>query len=74
MTTTTDLATRDLLGNPLDDAERAVLEIYTGLIAALRRDDLPPCVAANLRAALAPVAIAVTDLGLRFEHLTDLGV
>lgn len=66
--------TTDLLGNPLTDAEHAVLEIYTGLRAALRRDDLPPCAAANLRAALAPVAVAVTDLGLCFEHLTDDGV
>lgn len=64
----------DLLGRPLADHERVVLEVYTGITAALRRDDLPPCVAANLRAALAPVAVAVTDLGLRFEHLTDLGV
>ncbi|MBC3191164.1 hypothetical protein H7X46_08835 [Pseudonocardia sp. C8] len=64
----------DLLGHPLADHERALLEVYTGLVETLSRDDLPPCVAANLRAALAPVAVAVTDLGLRFEHLTDLGV
>ncbi|MER5674603.1 hypothetical protein [Pseudonocardia alni] len=69
----TDRAT-DLLGAPLDDAEQALLDVYDRIVAALRRDDLPPCVAANLRAALAPVAVAVTDLGLRFEHLTDLGV
>lgn len=64
----------DLLGRPLADHERVVLEVYTGLTAALRRDDLPPCAAANLRAALAPVAVAVTDLGLHFDHLIDLGV
>ncbi|MEJ8279930.1 hypothetical protein [Pseudonocardia spirodelae] len=72
--TTPGGAPGDLLGAPLDDAERALLEIYDRIVAALRRDDLPPCVAANLRAALAPVAVAVTDLGLRFEHLTDLDV
>lgn len=64
----------DLLGAPLDDAEQALLDVYDRIVAALHRDDLPPCAAANLRAALAPVAVAVTDLGLRFEHLTDLGV
>lgn len=70
----TDLPDTDLLGHPLADHERVLLEVYTGITAALRRDDLPPCMAANLRAALAPVAVAVPDLGLRFEHLTDLGV
>lgn len=64
----------DLIGRTLTDAERCVLDVYTGLREALRRDDLPPCAAANLRAALAPVAVAVTDLGLRFEHLLDDGV
>lgn len=66
--------TTDLLGNPLEEHERAVLDLYTRLTGTLARDDLPPCVAANLRAALAPVAVAVTDLGLRFDHLTDVGV
>lgn len=61
----------DLIGRTLTDAERAVLDVYTGLRDTLRRDDLPPCAAANLRAALAPVAVAVTDLGLRFDHLLD---
>ena len=70
----TDPSITDLLGHGLDEPERAVLQIYTALSDAVQRDDLPPCVAANLRAALAPVAIAVTDLGLRFEHLTDLSV
>jgi hypothetical protein len=74
MTTGTDLTTTDLLGRPLTEHEHAVLDVYTRLIETLRRDDLPPCVAANLRSALAPVAVAVTDLGLRFEHLTDLAV
>jgi hypothetical protein len=74
MTTDTDLTTTDLRGHPLTEHEHAVLDIYTRLLETLRRDDLPPCVAANLRSALAPVAVAVTDLGLRFEHLTDLTV
>ena len=69
-----DMPGTDLLGHPLADHERVVLDVYTGLTGALQRDDLPPCVAANLRAALAPVAVAVTDLGLRFDHLTDIGI
>ncbi|MGW1681884.1 hypothetical protein [Saccharopolyspora sp. NPDC002376] len=74
MTTTAPTPATDLLGRALADHERAVLNVYTGLIETLSRDDLPPCAAANLRAALAPVAVAVTDLALRFEHLTDLEV
>lgn len=69
-----DTLDTDLIGHRLTDAERAVLDVYTGLLQTLRRDDLPPCAAANLRAALAPVAVAVTDLGLRFDHLLDDGV
>lgn len=64
----------DLLGHPLAGHERALLDVHDALVALLVRDDLPPCVAANARVALAPLAVAVADLGLRFEHLTDLGV
>ena len=64
----------DLIGHPLTGAERAILEVYTVLRETLLRDDLPPCAVANLRAALAPVAVVVTDLGLRFDHLLDDGV
>ena len=68
------MTTTDLIGGSLTSGEQALLDIYTALCDAVARDDLPPCASANLRAALAPVAVAVTDLGLRFEHLTDLGV
>ncbi|MEU5849717.1 hypothetical protein [Saccharopolyspora shandongensis] len=63
----------DLLGRPLTADEHAILSVYGSLREALSRD-LPPCAAANIRAALAPVAVAVADLGLRYEHLTDLSV
>lgn len=63
----------DLWGNPTTADEDAVLAVYDAL-RALVRADLPPCAAAGLRAALADVAIVVTDLGLRFEHLLDDGV
>jgi hypothetical protein len=63
----------DLLGRPTTADEDAVLEVYDAL-RALVRTDLPPCAAAGLRTALASVAVVVTDLGLRFEHLLDEGV
>ncbi|MGW1678234.1 hypothetical protein [Saccharopolyspora sp. NPDC002376] len=63
----------DLLGRPLADDEQAILDVYRAIQDALARD-LPPCAAANLRAALAPVAVTITDLGLCYEHLTDLSV
>ncbi len=66
--------TTDLLGRELTPAEDAVLDAYQRLRAALARDDLPPCAAANLRHALAFAAVAVTDLGLVYEHLIDDGV
>lgn len=66
-------AALDLLGRPLTAEEHAVLDVYTTL-RTLLAGDLPPCAASNLRAALAAVAITVTDLGLRYEHLIDEGV
>jgi len=63
----------DLLNRPQTVQEREIVELYERL-RALLRDDLPPCAAANLRTALTAVAIVVTDLGLRFEHLLDEGV
>jgi hypothetical protein len=63
----------DLLGRTTTADEDAVLAVYDQL-RELVRSDLPPCAAAGLRAALASVAVVVTDLGLRFEHLLDEGV
>jgi hypothetical protein len=64
---------QDLLQNELTDEETKLLDVYLKL-RELAREAVTPCVAANARAALAPVAVAVTDLGLRFEHLLDEGV
>ena len=64
----------DLVGAELTATETDLLAAYDALRALLAADDLPPCAAAGVRAALAPLAVVVTDLGLRFEHLTDLGV
>lgn len=66
--------TTDLLGHELTATESELLCAYTSLRALLAVDDLPPCAAAGVRAALAPLAVVVTDLGLRYEHLLDDGV
>ncbi len=64
----------DLLGRDLMPDETDLLEVYTRLRALAARDDLAPCVSANVRAALAAVWNAVNDLGLTYEHLLDIGV
>ena len=64
----------DLLGRPLTVEERRLADLYDelkGLIA--EPGDLPPCALANLRDALASVAVTVADLGIVYEHLVDFG-
>jgi hypothetical protein len=64
----------DLLGRPLTVEERRLSDLYDelkGLIA--EPGELPPCALANLRDALASVAVAVADLGIVYEHLVDFG-
>ncbi|MGO8950999.1 MAG: hypothetical protein ACLQUY_25770 [Ktedonobacterales bacterium] len=64
----------DLLGMPLALHEQATLRVYEELKALAGRDDLPPCVARNVRMALAAMWQATNDLDLQFEQLYDLGV
>lgn len=64
----------DLLGSTLSQDESDILAVHTRLKDLLARDGLPPLAVANLRDALASTGIVVTDLGLEFEHLLDLGV
>jgi 2-C-methyl-D-erythritol 4-phosphate cytidylyltransferase len=64
----------DLLGHELTATETELLAVHDALRALLAADDLPPCAAAGVRAALAPLAVVVTDLALRFDHLLDDGV
>lgn len=64
---------RDLLGRPVRGADAELLEVYRRLASLAGREDLDPCVTANVRHALSFVAVAVNDLGLDFEHLLDLG-
>jgi hypothetical protein len=64
----------DLLGTELTATEAELLSAYDTLRALLGSDDLAPCAAAGVRAALAHLGVVVTDLGLRFEHLLDDGI
>jgi hypothetical protein len=64
----------DLLGKPLTAHERDLIEIYTALKKLAAQDDLPPCAARNVRAALSAMWQATNDLGLQFEQLYDVGV
>jgi hypothetical protein len=65
--------TTDLLGTPLTETEQELLAVYRALLMFVGRDDLAPVVRAGALAALAPLAVTVTDLGLAFEHLIDVG-
>ena len=69
--TTTDT---DLLGKPLSEQERAMLQVYESLKTLAARDDLPPCAISNIRKALMSMWQATNDLDLQFEQLYDLGV
>lgn len=65
--------TTDLLGTPLTAAEARLMDLYEGVKEFSARDDLAPSTRAAALTALAPLGVAVTDLGLALEHLTDLG-
>jgi len=64
----------DLLGKPLTEQEQELLNIYDALKKLAAQDDLSPCVARNVRQALASMWQATNDLDLQFEQLYDLGV
>lgn len=64
----------DLLDQPLTEIEAQTLAVYEALKALAARDDAPPCVARNVRKALACLWQATNDLDLRFEQLYELGV
>lgn len=66
--------TTDIIGRELDATETELLQTYRRLRELVAREDLPPCVAANLKHALAYCWNAVNDLGLEYEHLLDVGV
>lgn len=64
----------DLLNRPLAAYETETLRVYEALKDLAARDDTPPCVARNVRKALACLWQATNDLDLQFEQLYDLGV
>jgi len=64
----------DLLGKPLDSHERELMDIYDALKKMAGEEDLPPCAARNVRAALSAIWQATNDLGLQFEQLYEVGV
>ncbi len=66
--------TTDLIGSALQPAEERLLAVYDELRAMLRDEELAPTTRANVLTALAALGVAVTGLGLRFEHLIDEGV
>ena len=68
------MASTDLLGKPLTEAENQILATYEALKRLAERDDLPPCAARNVRKALACVWQATNDLDLQFEQLYQVGV
>jgi hypothetical protein len=64
----------DLLGNTMTPAEERLLAAYEELKALAADEDLPPIAQANVRAALALMHNVVNGLGLKYEHLSDVGV
>jgi len=64
----------DLLGNPLTEQERELLDVYESLKRLATNNELPPCAARNVRKALSAMWQATNDLDLQFEQLYDLGV
>ncbi|HZU67844.1 MAG TPA: hypothetical protein VFA09_11265 [Ktedonobacteraceae bacterium] len=67
-------STTDLLGKPLTEQEQELLNVYDALKKLAAQDDLPPCVARNVRQALASMWQATNDLDLQFEQLYEYGV
>lgn len=63
----------DLLGRDCEPHEEKLIEIYERLKAIVDDDALAPATRSNLLVALAATGVAVTGLGLRFEHLIDQG-
>ncbi|GAA2227701.1 hypothetical protein N1031_02820 [Herbiconiux moechotypicola] len=63
----------DLIGNPLTAQEQSLLAIYRELESFAADDTLAPTTHANVLAALAPLGVAVTGLGITLEHLVDIG-
>ncbi len=55
-------------------SEERLLAVYDELKALAADEGLAPIAQANVRAALALMHNVVNGLGLKYEHLSDLGV
>ena len=64
----------DLLGKPLTEQERELLDVYEALKRLAAQEDLAPCASRNVKKALSCMWQATNDLGLQFEQLYDVGV
>ena len=58
----------DLLGRELDADERELLDLYERLKKLAGRDDLAPCISANVKQALVMLWNACNDLDLVYEE------
>jgi hypothetical protein len=63
----------DLLGTELTIQEQKLLSIYGDLKELLADETLAPVLRSALLVALASTGVAVSGLGLAYEHLVDLG-
>ena len=60
--------THDLLGKPLSQDDRELLDLYERLKALSRRNDLPPVASANCKQAMVLLWNACNDLALIYEE------
>lgn len=58
----------DLLGRPLQEHERELIDLYRRLQAMSVRTDLPPCALMNCRQAMVMLWNACVDLDLLYEE------
>ena len=68
MLTDPRLPSHDLLGNALDQDERELVQLYLRLKDLAARDDIAPCVLANVKQALVMMWNACADLDLVCEE------
>lgn len=62
------LPERDLLGHPLSQDERELLELYHRLRLLAERQDVAPCISMNVKQAMVMLWNVCTDLGLIYEE------
>lgn len=55
---------KDVLGNPMTEAEQDLMGAYERLLSLLSREDLPPSAESNVKEAIACLWQAVNDLAL----------